>query len=743
MIRRGLGKGASIGAVLVAAILVISIFFVVTTFRTTHVQEPVCTSSDPRVADPKAPHGLFVNAANSPQSLSNESEILKYILPDSTVCGANLIIPWSSIDMGPGANPRYNWAFVDQSAEPWIKAGKIVNFIVWGAAEQTSQEYNGTSMTPSYVLKQVDTVKCGPDPITPVYWEAGYLDNYEAFIQALVQHYGNAPWLGYIRFGIGTGGEDYPENGFDLSPCLSLWQSHGYSMELWQNYSLQLMKFEYSLGSPKTILVGLNQIQGQNGVADAVATAAVRYGFGFGIQGFSINQEKVNSSGSPCYADWCALFKEYAGKVPLELQTTTHTYPDGTGVGSLVQLAPFGLASGAQIFELYPQEWLIADDPSFPGYTQYHAAYSEALDQMASVVGYSASNGTSFSLGYSVPPYTVVGNRILDGWNRTFVPYGVELPSLWIPNWHNNQLMQLDASILENQTVYSDARYFWHSNTVVVKVASEDLFDQSPYDASYLHIIDTIVSETHDYDLNLIIALQYESTTKQPLPTQDSESFWKLLSSRYYNDSWVFFDVFNEPRSPFGVDNSTAWNMWRDGGTYAGTNYIGMQNLVDIVRSNHAQNLVFVDGLAAGEDLNGVPGHMLSGQNIIYAVHPYFGPLHDNESEWNFWFGDAAKSIDAPVVADEWGEYQSSTHGECIASAPVLVPQFLQYLKDLNIGVIGYGLYPGILIRGWNFTAPTSFDQSPYTCPDTTFPNLNTDAQGVGVLLVSYFSAND
>lgn len=706
----------------------------------TGTSRPLCTQPDPLVADPQAPHGLFVNAANSPAALADEQEILQYTLTDSTVCGANLIVPWSSVDTGPTNQPQYNWTFVQKSMQPWVSAGKIVNLIVWGVAEQTSQQY-GQPVTPSYVFGQVDTVQCGNDPPAPVYWESGYLKNYEAFMKAVVAEYGSSPYVGYIRFGFGVGGEDYPQNGFDQSPCLSSWQRSGYSYGEWQNYTLQLMAFEKSLNSPKQILVGLNEIQGQNSVADAVAAQAVSYGFGFGIQGFSIGQEQADESGTQCYADWCALFSKYAGRVSLELQTTTHTYPDGTGVGSLVDLAPFGLRARAQIFELYPEEWLVANDPAFAGYGAYHKAYADALVSMADVVGYSAANSSS----PAVPnvSYSVNGKEIVDSAGEVLVPYGVEIPGLWVSDWRNDAGMQQNVRLLENATLYADARYFWHSNTLDIKIASTDLFDESPYDSTYLAVLDTVVNYTHSYGMDIILALQYESTTKQPLPTQDTLNFWSVMASHYRHDPWVFFDIFNEPRSPTGSDGTVAWGLWQNGGTLNGTTYVGFQQVVDAIRGENSTNLIFADGLAAGEDLNGVPTHLLSGSNVVYAVHPYFGPQHNSTADWNQWFGSAASALDAPVVADEWGEYQSSSHGECVTNAPTLVPEFLQYLNGFGIGVIGYGLYPGILIRGWNFTDPTAFDQPSYTCPNTSFPNLDPSAQGIGTLLVSYFETND
>jgi hypothetical protein len=346
-----------------------------------------CTGYDASVADPSAPHGLFV--ANVNAFAVSEQEVLQYILPDPTVCGANILVPWSAIDRGPGANPQYDFSFINDAVQPWVAAGKVVNLIVQGVPEKASPTSPFSQSTPSYVMSQVDTViSCGPNvPVTPVYWEPGYIDNYEAFMRALVSQYQSAPWLGYIRFGIGSGGEDFPEVGYAQGACLKAWRAAGLTPQQWQDYSVQVIGFEQSLGSSKLLLAGLNDVGG-NAEPEAVAAAAAANGMGFGIQGLTIRAEQAYNAGQPCYANWCNLFNQYAGQAPLEVQTYSRSDPSGAGIGSLADLLPFALERHAQIFELYPQEWLVANDPSYPGYAQYHLAYQQALESAAAVVGF-------------------------------------------------------------------------------------------------------------------------------------------------------------------------------------------------------------------------------------------------------------------------------------------------------------------------------------------------------------------
>lgn len=76
------------------------------------------------LADPAGVHGLFFAGPNQTDNASLEASILQYLPAEPTICGANLIIPWSSIDRGPGANPRYDWSYLDQAAALWRRLAR-------------------------------------------------------------------------------------------------------------------------------------------------------------------------------------------------------------------------------------------------------------------------------------------------------------------------------------------------------------------------------------------------------------------------------------------------------------------------------------------------------------------------------------------------------------------------------------------------------------------------------------------
>jgi hypothetical protein len=335
---------------------------------------PSCTQPISGIGVPNAPHGLFVPLF--PNSRMN-AEANRYLLHNPVVCGANFYVVWSQSDKGPGANPRYDFNYVDDQMAPWIAAGKPVNLIVW-ATSYTAKERD----TPDYVLSKAPTVECSKFGRVPIFWNKAFVDNYQAFMSAVVQRYGNNAAIGYIRFGIGAGGETFPACMFEL-------RRHGMSDRVWREYVLDMLDYEKSLNSPKLLMVGVNAYGNPADVSlpQAIAARAAENGIAIGSQGLQTADLQADASGSPCTVDWCRIFRQYRGKVPLELQSVGPSHPDGSGPGSLVDLLPFGLRNHAQIFEILLPDWLIAYDPNFPGFNEHHVAYQHAFEAAANVLG--------------------------------------------------------------------------------------------------------------------------------------------------------------------------------------------------------------------------------------------------------------------------------------------------------------------------------------------------------------------
>jgi hypothetical protein len=325
---------------------------------------------------PPAQHATYFNALQT------------YVISNPAVSGANFAVPWSDIDQGPGASPQYVWTSIDDQLQPWMAAGKKVNIIVWPVS------YGATNTaTPGYVLQDLGTVNtttCNGETI-PNYFAAAFQTPYRAFMAQVVQHFSSNASVGYIRFGLAQGGESFPALGFDQDPiCSNAFKGSsgwGWTTTGWTNYLTSMLDYEKSLASPKQLMVGINLVENDLNIPNAVAAKAVANGIGFGNQGLQLNDSVHFNAGQPCQGNWCALFNRYSGQVPLELQTVSQSDPSGgPPVGSLADLLPFAVSQHANVFEIYWEDWLVAYDPAFPGYSQYHVAYSQAVEHTANAV---------------------------------------------------------------------------------------------------------------------------------------------------------------------------------------------------------------------------------------------------------------------------------------------------------------------------------------------------------------------
>ena len=305
---------------------------------------------------------------------------------------------------------------------------------------------------------------------------------------------------------------------------------------------------------------------------------------------------------------------------------------------------------------------------------------------------------------------------------KAFVPYGVTIYGLSQTTYQNSV-----ASDINQINAISN---YWHGNTVRIQIAP-DLYNSQT--SSFNADLNKEVIVARDDNLNIIISAQYERTNKIAGPDSSTTQFWKSISQNYANDPYVWFDLFNEPRYNCpgnSLPTSSCWNVWKNGNS----NFVGMQALVNSIRSNAPNNLILAEGLAGGKTLDGIDKYLLNGSNIVYSVHPYFGSLNRTQTQWDSNFGTISSKI--PVIVGEWGQYET-TRGSCVTNAPILVPEFMSYLKSHNIGLIAWTLQPGNMIRGNNLENPTSFDNGvTYQCTKNT---NNPNAQGSGTDIRNLF----
>lgn len=213
---------------------------------------------------------------------------------------------------------------------------------------------------------------------------------------------------------------------------------------------------------------------------------------------------------------------------------------------------------------------------------------------------------------------------------------------------------------------------------------------------------------------------------RNPLPDiAHSIDFWKAVAASYKEYPNVMFELFNNPfidKWPyFHGDKAAAWRALRDGVEV--NSYLplwpttekhlwhsaGMQQLVDVVRSTGATNVILQSGISRSADLE------------LWLEYHAHDPLSQSAAAWHAFplqtakWGDkcytfpnpwcdersytyASKIIDAnyPVIVTEFGDRdQTGTVGAPFASS--LLPK----LDELNISYFA-----------WSFVATDTFSEN-------------------------------
>jgi hypothetical protein len=371
--------------------------------------------------------------------------------------------------------------------------------------------------------------------------------------------------------------------------------------------------------------------------------------------------------------------------------------------------------------------------------------------------------------------FNVVGNKIIGHNNEQFVPYGFVLPCAANYTSPSNVSSLCQGNSQDPNTgsqIINAASTSWHANVIRLQVSQEDLFSEKTHDTcsntvgsvnkTYANLVNSLVQQINSQKMVAIITLQEELAGGCAFPTSSSTAFWQYMANTYKSYPDVFFDLFNEPQlgsNAAGSENNI-WNIWQNGGTATaqtdssglqpGTsvNYVGMQSLINTIRSAGANNIVIAEGNAKDQDLSQLSSHYLTGKNIAYGTEPSLrskGGYKDiTQAEWYNNWGQYATTV--PVMSEAFlSQYGTDA---CDPNFNSDFPLLFNYLKQLNMGLISWSLTPGVDIRGTNLNVPTTFSGQtidPSECPaQANAPAINyqTNAVGPGSLIYQYFVAN-
>lgn len=272
----------------------------------------------------------------------------------------------------------------------------------------------------------------------------------------------------------------------------------------------------------------------------------------------------------------------------------------------------------------------------------------------------------------------------------------------------------------------------WHANCIRLPINETHWFGRSPYQndggAAFRAAVDKIVRLAANRGAYVAIDLH-----RFRAPKAEHVEFWKDCAAHYKNHPAVLFDLFNEP-------HGISWEVWRDGGWVGrqgkhdesafltaeekrknqGFESVGMQALVDAVRSTGAKNVVIAGGLFWANDLTGIESEAIekgekksyrltdtTGNGIMYAWHTY---------HWHKGWGRIP-----PVAAKHpifLGEVGASPLGvmnfipDNEQEDPyTFSPDMLGFIQKLRINWTGWCFHPKaapVMIKSWDY------DPTPY-----------------------------
>ncbi len=306
----------------------------------------------------------------------------------------------------------------------------------------------------------------------------------------------------------------------------------------------------------------------------------------------------------------------------------------------------------------------------------------------------------------------VVGNRLHDSKGREVWLQGVNAGGL--------ETLPQDRQVIKSVVVAIDE---WKANCVRVPIKDDFWFGKSAYQKDegreYREIIEQIITLAANRGAYVAIDLH-----RFRAPKRGHADFWKDFAKQYANHPAVLFDIFNEP-------HGISWDVWKRGGFVgnkegtdesaflndeekrknAGFESVGMQGLVDAVRSTGAKNIVIAGGLFWCNDLTGITrGYELedkTGNGVMYSWHTY-----NWHTDWEAKvLATAAKH---PIFLGEVGADSKKMDfipADAQEDPHTWVPDMLGFVQQHRLNWTGWCLHPKaspVMISDWKYT-PTPF----------------------------------
>lgn len=149
-------------------------------------------------------------------------------------------------------------------------------------------------------------------------------------------------------------------------------------------------------------------------------------------------------------------------------------------------------------------------------------------------------------------------------------------------------------------------------------------------------------------------ATHSNGSVTEPMANSQAPAFWSSVASTFSGYPGVIFDLYGEP-------HIITWSCWKNGCNIGGQKYVGMQQLVNAVRSTGARQPLMLGGIYYSNNMTDWlaneptdPDHQ-----IVASVHVYTGDHCITATCWNDTYMPIAAKV--PIVTGEFGGANCST----------------------------------------------------------------------------------
>lgn len=333
----------------------------------------------------------------------------------------------------------------------------------------------------------------------------------------------------------------------------------------------------------------------------------------------------------------------------------------------------------------------------------------------------------------------VSGTQLINLKGQPFLLRGANIESafMYANSWTKNN----NVTKVLNPTVFHEMKANWNMNAVRICLSNWIYAKDS---TNYLALLDQVVLQANQAGLYVILNLHDDDQAGSPYgsgadaPKPESITFWKIFAAHYMNNPKVMFDAYNEPHYPDG-------NTWLNGGgtqtgsTGLSTQIIGMQAVVDAIRSTGAKQIIIVGGIkyALLYDKKYHVALHINDPNIVYTKHPYHQVSEGTPTTWDAMWGYFKGQY--PLYAGEWALLPNTKipvqcKGATMQNANQKVIDFLNYMAQNNISWTAWQFDISRLIIDRTSFVPTRLDDpnNPWTC------NSPTAMAGMGTIVQQY-----